>query len=183
MSNLYISKEVSKILKKEINSIVMRGEGIMFYIKKENIVKVLKFLSKTTNIQAQQLLDITAVDYPEKRARFEVKYILLSLLYNQRYQINMRVKDTVASTEEVYLSSGWLEREVWDMFGIYFTGHKDLRRILTDYGFSGYPLRKDFPLSGYVEVRYDDEEKNVVLEPVQLAQEFRTFQFLSPWEK
>ena len=130
------------------------------------------------------LLDVTAVDYPERDERFEVVYHLLSLKHNQRVRVKLAADEEtpVPSVTEVFNSANWLEREAWDMYGIYFSGHPDLRRLLTDYGFEGHPLRKDFPLTGYVEVRYDEDQKRVVYEPVKLSQEFRSFDFMSPWE-
>jgi NADH-quinone oxidoreductase subunit C len=130
------------------------------------------------------LVDITGVDWPERAKRFDVVYHLLSLTKNQRVRVKIQVSEdeTVASSVGIYPASNWFERETFDMYGIPFSDHPDLRRILTDYGFSGYPLRKDFPLTGYVELRYDDELKRVVYQPVQLVQEFRDFDFMSPWE-
>ncbi len=130
------------------------------------------------------VLDVTAVDYPQRDERFEVVYHLLSLKHNQRIRVKLAAGEEtpVPSVTEVFNSANWLEREAWDMYGIYFSGHPDLRRLLTDYGFEGHPLRKDFPLTGYVEVRYDEDQKRVVYEPVKLSQEFRSFDFMSPWE-
>ena len=130
------------------------------------------------------LVDICGVDYPDREARFEVVYNLLSLRHNQRVRIKLSVDEEtpVASVMSIYPSASWFERECWDMYGIFFSGHSDLRRLLTDYGFDGHPFRKDFPLTGYVEVRYDDEQRRVVYEPVKLTQAFRSFDFLSPWE-
>ena len=129
-------------------------------------------------------MDLFAVDYPTKENRFELIYCLLSTKYNSRIKIKTFVDELtpVESIVDLYQSANWLEREVWDMHGVYIEQHPDLRRILTDYGFEGYPLRKDFPLSGYNEVRYDDSQKRVIYEPVELTQEFRVFQFNSPWE-
>jgi NADH-quinone oxidoreductase subunit C len=129
-------------------------------------------------------MELCGVDYPERENRFDVVYCLLSLTQNHRVRIKITASENtlVPSATSVFSSAGWWEREAWDLFGIYFSGHPDLRRILSDYGFEGHPLRKDFPLTGYVEVRYDDEQKRVVYEPVKLTQEFRNFDFLSPWE-
>ena len=129
-------------------------------------------------------IDITAVDYPVREKRFDVVYHLLSPRHNQRIRVKTAVAEgeAISSAVEVFPSANWFERETWDMYGVFFSGHPDLRRILTDYGFEGHPLRKDFPMTGYVEVRYDDEQKRVVYEPVRLNQEFRNFDFLSPWE-
>ena len=148
------------------------------------IVKVLTFLRDDVNCQFKQLVDVCGVDYPERERRFEVVYNLLSLTHNRRIRVKVRTDEETAvpSVASVFSSANWWEREVWDLFGVLFSDHPDLRRILTDYGFEGHPLRKEFPLTGYVEVRYDDAQKRVVYEPVKLPQEFRTFDFLSPWE-
>ena len=148
------------------------------------IVKVLGFLRDDPNCQFKVLVDVTAVDFPQRPERFDVVYNLLSLRQNARIRVKVRAgEDTpVPSVVGVFSAANWFERETWDMYGVFFADHPDLRRILTDYGFEGHPLRKDFPLTGFVEVRYDDEQKRVVYEPVKLVQEFRTFDFLSPWE-
>ena len=153
-------------------------------VKPDTIVKVLTALRDDTNCQLHQLIDICGVDYPERPERFEVVYHLLSLRQNHRARVTLVVdEDTpVPSVTGVYSAAGWWEREAWDLYGIWFSGHPDLRRILTDYGFQGHPMRKDFPLTGFVEVRYDEEQKRVVYEPVKLTQEFRSFDFMSPWE-
>lgn len=153
-------------------------------IRRDDILKVMKFLRDDANCQFSTLLDVCGVDYPDDDERFEIVYHLLSMTHNNRIRIKLRTdEDTpVDSVTPVFSAANWWEREVWDMFGVAFNGHPDLRRILTDYGFEGHPLRKDFPLTGYVEVRYDDEQKRIVYEPVKLTQEFRTFDFLSPWE-
>ena len=149
-----------------------------------NIAAILKFLRDDPNCQFAVLIDICGVDYPEREKRFEVVYHLLSPRLNQRIRVKISTDEAtpVASVNDIFPAANWFEREAYDMFGIKFTGHPDLRRLLTDYGFQGYPLRKDFPLTGYVEVRYDDEAKRVVYEPVKLNQEFRNFDFESPWE-
>ena len=157
---------------------------LMLQVEAAQVVKVMTFLRDDANCQFRVLIDICGVDYPERGRRFDVVYNLLSLTHNQRIRVKVQTdEDTpVPSVNAVFAAAGWFEREAWDMYGIMFTGHPDLRRLLTDYGFDGYPLRKDFPLSGFVEVRYDDAEKRVVYEPVKLTQEFRKFDFLSPWE-
>lgn len=149
-----------------------------------DLVYVLKTLRDDPILQFKQLTDLTAVDYPERAQRFEVVYQMLSLALNARIRVLTSVEDgdIVPSVIDLFASANWAEREVWDMFGIFFSGHPDLRRLLTDYGFEGHPLRKDFPLTGYVEVRYNDTERRVVYEPVHLTQEYRDFDFLSPWE-
>jgi NADH-quinone oxidoreductase subunit C len=148
------------------------------------IVRVLEFLRDDPRCRFEILIDVCGVDYPERERRFDVVYHLLSVRLNQRIRVKLETDETtpVPSVVEVFPSANWYEREAFDMYGILFSGHPDLRRILTDYGFQGYPLRKDFPLTGYVEVRYDDQQKRVVYEPVRLTQEFRTFDFESPWE-
>jgi NADH dehydrogenase (ubiquinone) Fe-S protein 3 len=154
------------------------------YVSPSRIVPLLMFLRDHTGAQFKMLMDVTAVDYPTREERFEVVYNLLSLQYNTRLRVKACVGELtpVDSAVGVYNSAAWWERETWDMFGIFFAHHPDLRRILTDYGFEGHPLRKDFPLSGYVEVRYDDSEKRVLTEPVEFTQDFRYFDFSSPWE-
>ena len=149
-----------------------------------NIVGFVDFLKSDTNCRFSSLVDITAVDYPERPKRFDVVYHFLSMYQNHRIRlrVSVREEDMVPSIIDVHPSANWFEREVFDMFGILFSGHPDLRRILTDYGFRGHPLRKDFPTTGYTEVRYDEAEKRVVYEPVSLVQEYRQFDFMSPWE-
>ena len=149
-----------------------------------NIVGLIEFLKSDRSCRFSSLVDITAVDYPGRQKRFEVVYHLLSMYQNHRVRLRMSVReeDFVASIIEVHPSANWFEREIFDMFGILFTGHPDLRRLLTDYGFRGHPLRKDFPTTGYTELRYDEAEKRVVYEPVSLVQEYRQFDFMSPWE-
>jgi len=149
-----------------------------------SVPTVLRTLRDDADCQFEQLIDICGVDYPEREKRFDVVYHLLSPRKNQRLRVKCEVDDAtpVPSVVELFPGANWYEREAYDMYGILFSGHPDLRRILTDYGFQGFPLRKDFPLTGYVEVRYDDAQKRVVYEPVRLTQEFRSFDFLSPWE-
>ena len=148
------------------------------------IVDLMSLLRDSPEFQFQQLIDVCGADYPDRPKRFDVVYHLLSLTKNWRVRVNVQTdEDTpVPSVTPVYPCADWFEREAFDMYGIFFSGHPDLRRILTDYGFHGHPLRKDFPMTGYVEVRYDEALKRVVYEPVKLPQEFRTFDFLSPWE-
>ncbi len=154
------------------------------YVAAENLLKVLRFLRDDNQLQFINIIDICGVDYPGDEQRFEVVYHLLSPRQNQRVRLKVRTAEGVAipSATPVFPGADWFEREAYDMYGILFSAHPDLRRILTDYGFDGHPLRKDFPLTGYVEVRYDDEAKRVVYEPVELRQEFRDFDFESPWE-
>jgi NADH-quinone oxidoreductase subunit C len=149
-----------------------------------DIVRVLTALRDDTQCLFEVLIDICGVDYPEREKRFDVVYHLLSPRRNQRVRIKCEADEDTAvpSAVHVFPAANWFEREAYDMYGILFSGHPDLRRLLTDYGFQGHPLRKDFPLTGYVEVRYDDAQKRVVYEPVKLTQEFRSFDFMSPWE-
>ena len=162
---------------------ILLGE-LIIRIEPSKVVKVMTFLRDDTNCRFQQMMDLTAADYPDRAERFDVIYNLLSLRHNQRIRVKLSTdEDTpVPSITGVYTVANWFEREIWDLFGVFFSDHPDLRRILTDYGFEGHPMRKDFPLTGYVEMRYDDEQKRVVYEPVKLTQDFRSFDFLSPWE-
>jgi NADH-quinone oxidoreductase subunit C len=152
--------------------------------KASEIVNVVRFLRDDERCQFVSFTDVTAVDWPGRELRFDVVYHLLSPYRNQRLRIKIEVaeNETVQSIIDVFPGADWFERETYDLYGILFVGHPDMRRILTDYGFEGHPLRKDFPLTGFVEVRYDDEQKRVVYDKVRLAQEFRNFDFLSPWE-
>ncbi|MEJ6479368.1 MAG: NADH-quinone oxidoreductase subunit C [Octadecabacter sp.] len=149
-----------------------------------NIVGFVEFLKSDQTCKFNSLIDITAVDYPGRAKRFDVVYHFLSMYQNHRIRLRIQVReeDLVPSIIDVHPSANWFEREVFDMFGILFSGHPDLRRLLTDYGFRGHPLRKDFPTTGYTEVRYDEAQKRVVYEPVSLVQEYRQFDFMSPWE-
>ena len=175
---------VAEALPQEVLGTEIELDELMVRARRDLIVKVLTFLRDDVNCRFQQLMDVCGVDYPEREKRFEVVYNLLSLTHNMRIRIKVETDEEtpVPSVSGVFSSATWWEREAWDLFGIYFSEHPDLRRIMTDYGFDGHPLRKDFPLTGYVEVRYDDEQKRVVYEPVKLTQEFRSFDFLSPWE-
>lgn len=149
-----------------------------------NIAGMVEFLKGDASCRFSTLVDITAVDYPERAKRFDVVYHFLSMFQNHRIRLRVSVREDemVPSIVDIHPSANWFEREVFDMFGIIFSGHPDLRRILTDYGFRGFPLRKDFPTTGYTEVRYDEAEKRIVYEPVSLVQEYRQFDFMSPWE-
>ena len=162
---------------------VVHGE-LMVRVQRNAIVRVLKFLRDDSACHFKCLMDVCGVDYPGRGERLEVVYNLLSLRHNQRIRIKLTTDEEtpVPSVTGVFNSAGWWEREAWDLFGIYFSDHPDLRRILTDYGFEGHPMRKDFPLTGFVEMRYDEAQKRVIYEPVQLTQEFRRFDFMSPWE-
>ena len=167
-----------------VGETVIAHDELSITTQRATLVKFMTFLRDDSNCQFKVLVDITAVDYPERDERFEVVYNLLSVTLNQRIRIKVTTDETapVPSVTSVFSTAAWFEREVWDLFGVLFTDHPDLRRLLTDYGFQGHPLRKDFPLTGYVELRYDTEQKRVVYEPVTLTQEFRSFDFESPWE-
>ncbi len=166
-----------------VSSRLAHGE-LTVVVARESIIDVLTRLRDDDGCQFEILIDICGVDYPERANRFDVVYHLLSARLNHRIRVKLETSesDAVASAIPVYPAANWFEREAYDMYGILFSGHPDLRRLLTDYGFQGHPLRKDFPLTGHVEVRYDDEAKRVVYEPVKLVQDFRTFDFESPWE-
>lgn len=166
-----------------VSSAIAFGE-LTLVVDRLSILETLKFLRDDKQCRFEVLIDICGVDWPMRERRFDVVYHLLSLRLNQRIRVKLETDDAapVPSAVEVFPAANWFEREAYDMYGILFSGHPDLRRLLTDYGFQGHPLRKDFPLTGYLEVRYDDEKKRVVYEPVKLAQEFRNFDFESPWE-
>ncbi len=161
----------------------VHGE-LVFTVRRESIRRFMTFLLNDANCDFRQLMDICGADYPSRDERFEVVYNLLSLKHNFRVRVKILTDENtpVDSVTEIFSAAGWFEREIWDMYGIYFNDHPDLRRLLTDYGFEGHPLRKDFPLTGFVEVRYDETQKRVVYEPVKLTQEYRNFDFTSPWE-
>jgi len=180
----YIGNILIRTFPNSIRNVVQSSNEIYISITAEDLLKIAYFLKKNTFMQFHQLMDVWAVDYLGRQNRYEVLYNFLSVRYNIRLILKVRISDDMGinSLSSVYNSANWLEREVWDMYGIYFFNHPDLRRILTDYGFEGFPLRKDFPLTGYTEVRYDDEQKRVVLEPLEVTQEFRYFDFTSPWD-
>ena len=161
-----------------------RAGEVTLHVARDRIVEVLTTLRDDPELRYQQLMEMAGVDYPENPERFEVDYCLLSLSKNRRIRVKLTTNEAtpVPSAVGIWPVAGWLEREIWDLYGVLFDGNPDLRRILTDYGFQGHPFRKDFPLTGYVEMRYSEEHKRVVYEPVKLAQEFRSFDFLSPWE-
>mgnify|MGYP006086298283 FL=1 len=175
---------LTKLVGHQCQAIEMKGGELVLHVALADLVSVLKAVRDDTELAVTQLSDLTAVDFPERPERFDVVYQMLSVNNNMRLRIITRADegDIVPSVIGLFRSADWAEREVWDMFGIYFSGHPDMRRLLTDYGFEGHPLRKDFPLTGYVEVRYSDTERRVVYEPVHLNQEYRDFDFLSPWE-
>jgi NADH dehydrogenase (ubiquinone) Fe-S protein 3 len=186
MDNQFIFKYSWETLPKKWVQKMERSEhGNRFDTNTDYLFQLLCFLKLHTYTRVQVLIDICGVDYPSRKRRFEVVYNLLSTRYNSRIRVQTSADEVtrISSVVSLFPSAGWWEREVWDMFGVSFINHPDLRRILTDYGFEGHPLRKDFPLSGYVEVRYDDPEKRVVSEPIEMTQEFRYFDFASPWEQ
>lgn len=167
-----------------VSRIAMSADELVIEVPKQSIVQMLMFLRDDGACLFKMLVDICGVDWPERAKRFDVVYNLLSLRHNLRVRVKVAVEEggSVPSVIEVFSTAGWFERETYDMFGVRFEGNPDLRRLLTDYGFDGHPLRKDFPLTGFVEVRYDDTQKRVVYEPVKLTQEFRVFDNLSPWQ-
>ena len=175
---------LTSMVPKWLEEIQVIRDEIICIVPSWALLPFLTFLKNHTNTQFKMLIDITAVDYPSRSSRFEVVYQLLSIHYNARIRVKTNVDELtpIESVSSLFPSANWFERETWDMFGVCFLNHPDLRRILTDYGFEGHPLRKDFPVSGYVEFRYDDSKKRVISEPVELAQEFRYFDFASPWE-
>lgn len=176
----YIAAKLSD----DIDSYELVNGELIVHVKSNSILKVSQFLRDDARCLFKQCVDICGVDYPQRDERFDVVYNLLSMKHNQRVRLKLKTdEDTaVSSVSSIWPTANWFEREAWDMYGIFFSDHPDLRRILTDYGFDGHPLRKDFPLSGHVEVRYDEEQGRVIYEPVHLTQEFRKFEFSSPWE-
>ena len=179
-----LERAVNSALTTTIISSEINFGQLFINIDSENLISSILFLKTNEKYRFKQLIDITAVDYPEKEKRFKVVYLLLSHENNLRILINMNIneKKLVPSITKIFPAANWMEREVFDMYGISFKDHPDLRRILTDYGFEGYPLRKDFPLTGHTEVRYSEEKKKVIYEPVKLDQQYRDFDFESPWE-
>jgi NADH-quinone oxidoreductase subunit C len=175
---------IAAALPDAVLDVVIRFGELTLSIAAAHIPDVLRHLRDDSACRFVSFIDITAVDYPAREERFDVVYHLLSPHHNRRIRLKAAVADgvPVASTTDIFPAADWYERETYDLFGIFFSDHPDLRRILTDYGFDGHPLRKDFPMTGFVELRYDDEQKRVVYEPVRLNQEFRQFDFLSPWE-
>ena len=181
-------EDIADLIKSLLNfceyEIIIERDEISLFIKKEDLISTLMFLRDNPSLSMESLIDITAIDYPGSEKRFLLVYNLLSVSKNFRIKVKTKTNEDnpVASVYEVYPCANWYEREVWDLFGIRFSGHPDLRRILTDYDFDGHPLRKDFPLTGFTQVRFDDELGRVINEPVKLDQEFRNFDDLSPWE-
>jgi len=185
MNNLIdLEKKINSELTTKINCSEIKHNQLYIEIDKEDLIDVTLFIKTNKDTKFRQLIDITVVDYPERAQRFKVVYLFLSHEFNQRiilsYDINEN--EVISSLTTIFPSANWMEREVFDMYGVNFKDHPDLRRILTDYGFEGYPLRKDFPLTGNVEIRYDEIDKKIVHEPVKLQQDFRNFDIQSPWE-
>ena len=179
-----LEKKINSELNTKINSSKIKNDQIYLNIDSNDITDVILFLKNNENTNFKQLIDITAVDYPENEKRFKLVYLLLSHEFNVRILIDSFINENEipSSLTKIYPAANWMEREVFDMYGIQFKDHPDLRRILTDYNFNGYPLRKDFPLTGHTEVRYSEEEKKVIYEPVKLEQNYRNFDYESPWE-
>jgi len=179
-----LGDRIMAALPRDVLGCDLQLDQLIVTVQAPSIVKVLTFLRDDPDCLFKILVDLCGVDYPEREKRFEVVYNLLSLKHNRRIRVKVMTDETgpIPSVAGVFSTAGWFEREAWDLYGVFFSDHPDLRRILTDYGFEGHPLRKDFPLTGYVEVRYDQEQKRVIYEPVKLTQDFRTFDFLSPWE-
>ena len=179
-----LEKLINSELSSKIKSSSINNKELLIEIGENNLVDVVQFLKLNANCKFKQLIDIAGVDYPEKDKRFELIYLFLSHENNTRIKllIKFEVNQTINSITKIFPSANWMEREVFDMYGIKFKNHPDLRRILTDYGFKGHPLRKDFPLTGFNEVRYSEKEKKVIYEPVKLEQNYRNFDFESPWE-
>ncbi len=179
-----LEKKINSELTTKINSSKINHGQVYLNIDGEDLLDVMLFLKTNVETKLQQLIDITAVDYPESEKRFKLVYLLLSHELNKRVLIEYEIKENehVQSLVSIFPSANWMEREVFDMYGIKFKNHPDLRRILTDYNFEGYPLRKDFPLTGHNEVRYSEDNKKVIYEPVKLEQNYRNFDYESPWE-
>ena len=185
MKNLSdLEKIINSELATKVKSTKIKHKHIYINIENENLLEVILFLKNNNETKFKQLIDITAVDYPENDRRFKLVYLLLSHEFNSRIHIDFFINENeiVTSLTSIFPSSNWMEREVFDMYGIEFQDHPDLRRILTDYNFKGHPLRKDFPLTGHNEVRYSEEDKKVIYEPVKLEQNYRNFDYESPWE-
>jgi NADH-quinone oxidoreductase subunit C len=179
-----IEKSVNSELSSKIQNSIIEHDELLIEIDDKDLIDVVQFLKSNENCKFKQLIDIAGVDYPEDEKRFELVYLFLSHEHNTRIKllIKFQINQTIKSITKIFPSANWMEREVFDMYGIKFKNHPDLRRILTDYNFKGHPLRKDFPLTGFNEVRYSEKEKKVVYEPVKLEQNYRNFDFESPWE-
>ena len=179
-----LEKKINSELTTKINKSEIRHEQLYLYIDSEDLIDVTLFIKSNENTKFRQLIDVTVVDYPENPQRFKLVYLFLSHEFNQRIILSYTINENevIPSLTSIYPAANWMEREVFDMYGVKFKDHPDLRRILTDYGFEGHPLRKDFPLTGHTEVRYSEELKKVISEPVKLEQNYRNFDYESPWE-
>ena len=179
-----IEKTINSELASKIKNSSINHDELLVEINERDLTDVIQFLKSNENCKFRQLIDIAGVDYPEDEKRFELVYLFLSHEHNTRIKllIKFQIDQTINSITKIFPSANWMEREVFDMYGVKFKNHPDLRRILTDYGFKGHPLRKDFPLTGFNEVRYSEKEKKVIYEPVKLEQNYRNFDFESPWE-
>ncbi|NCO03313.1 MAG: NADH-quinone oxidoreductase subunit C [Alphaproteobacteria bacterium] len=188
MSKTEAFTDLADHIRDELEDIILNhsidDEELCLIVAPENICATLQFLKSDKDCRFTQLISICGADYPSREKRFDIVYHMLSMTLNQRIRIKLHVgeNELVPTATKIFSAAGWYERETWDLYGIYFDGHEDLRRLLTDYGFHGHPLRKDFPLTGYVELRYDEEQQRVVYEPVKLTQAYRSFDYLSPWE-
>jgi len=179
-----IEKKINSELSSKVQKSIIEHNELLIEINNKDLIDVVQFLKSNENCKFRQLIDIAGVDYPENEKRFELVYLFLSHEFNTRIKllIKFQLDQTINSITKIFPSANWMEREVFDMYGIKFKNHPDLRRILTDYGFKGHPLRKDFPLTGFNEVRYSEKDKKVIYEPVKLEQNYRNFDFESPWE-
>jgi NADH-quinone oxidoreductase subunit C len=179
-----LEKKINSELTTKIKKSQIRHDQLCINIDNEDLIDVVSFIKKNNSTKFRQLIDITAVDYPEKPKRFTIVYLFLSHEFNQRIILKYHIteNEVISSLTPIYPAANWMEREVFDMYGVKFKDHPDMRRILTDYGFEGHPLRKDFPLTGHTEVRYSEAEKKVIIEPVKLEQNYRNFDYESPWE-
>ena len=179
-----LEKLINSELSSKVKSSIIENNELLIEIEEAELLDVVQFLKSNENCKFRQLIDIAGVDYPENEKRFELIYLFLSHEYNLRIKllIKFQINQPIVSLTKIFPSANWMEREVFDMYGVKFKNHPDLRRILTDYGFKGHPLRKDFPLTGFNEVRYSEKEKKVIYEPVKLEQNYRNFDFESPWE-
>ena len=185
MQNLIdLEKKINSELTTKIKKTEIRHEQLYININNEDLIDVTLFIKSNENTKFRQLMDVTVVDYPENAQRFKVVYLFLSHEFNQRIILSYLINENevIPSLTHIYPAANWMEREVFDMYGVKFKNHPDMRRILTDYGFEGHPLRKDFPLTGHTEVRYSEEQKKVIIEPVKLEQNYRNFDYESPWE-
>ena len=179
-----LERTINSELPSKIKNSILENDELLIEINFQDLIEVVQFLKSNEKCKFRQLIDIAGVDYPDEEKRFQLVYLFLSHEYNSRIKILLKFESnqTIISLTKIFPSANWMEREVFDMYGIKFKNHPDLRRILTDYGFKGHPLRKDFPLTGFNEVRYSEKEKKVIYEPVKLEQNYRNFDFESPWE-